>query len=123
MTIAKAKIPLRAANKSFDEKMRKYEQAATAIGLGFIPIVFETTGRMHPVTRSLFVDVIQRAAKERGAPFPAVWKYWISSLMLGLQVKLAEGILERCRNIYGRMFEETFESNHDVIVEMDYIRI
>ena len=123
LTIAKAKIPLRAANKSFDEKMRKYEQAATAIGLGFIPIVFETTGRMHPVTRSLLVDVIQRAAKERGAPFPAVWKYWISSLMLGLQIKLAEGILERCRNIYGRMFEETFESNHDVIVEMDYIRI
>ena len=49
--------------------MRKYEQAATAIGLGFIPIVFETTGRMHPVTRSLLVDVIQSAAKEKFQPF------------------------------------------------------
>ena len=83
-----AKIPLRAANKSFQEKMRKYEHVAKANDLGFIPIVFETTGRMHPVARSLLVDVIQRTAKERGAPFTSVWKYWISSLMLGLQVKL-----------------------------------
>jgi hypothetical protein len=41
---------------------------------------------MHPVTRSLLVDVIQKAAKERGAPFTSVWKYWISFLMLSLQV-------------------------------------
>ena len=65
---------LHAANKSFNEKTRKYEQAATAI-LEFIPIVFVTTGRMHPVTRSLIADAIQRAVQGKGA-------FWISCLML-----------------------------------------
>ena len=103
--------------------MKKYEQSAKNNGLGFIPIVFETTGRMHPVARALLVDVIQRAAKEKGAPFVAIWKYWISSLMIGLQKNLAEGILERCSSIYGRMFSETFESRRDMIVDIDYIRV
>jgi hypothetical protein len=122
LTLKQAKIPLRAANSSFKEKMKKYEKRAKDIGLGFIPIVFETTGRMHPVTRALLVEVIQKAATEKGAPFASVWKYWISSLMIALQVNLSEGIFERCSNIYGRMFDETFESRQEVIVDIDYIR-
>ena len=66
LTLKQAKIPLRAANSSFKEKMKKYEKRAKDIGLGFIPIVFETTGRMHPDTRALLVEVIQKAATEKG---------------------------------------------------------
>ena len=33
--------------------MRKFTEDANNSNLGFIPIVFEITGKMHPVTRDL----------------------------------------------------------------------
>jgi hypothetical protein len=123
LTLAKAKIPLRAATKSYGEKMNKYLNIAKENDLGFIPIVFEITGRMHPVTRTLLHDVIKKAATEKAAPYASIWKYWVSSLMMTLQKKLVEGILERCSNIYGSKFEETYETSRVVIRNIDSIRV
>ena len=111
----------RAANHSYNEKLHKYEAIASANNLGFIPIVFEITGRMHPVAHTLLEDIIKKTSRDRFAPFEAVWKYWISSLMIVIQKKLVEGIRARCSNRYGRNYDSTFESRHNVIIEIDRI--
>ena len=51
------------------------------------------------------------------------WKYWISSLMICIQRNLVQGIRDRCINIYRRNFDETYESRHDVIVDIDHLRV
>ena len=114
---------LRAANHSFKEKKDKYDQTAHSSNLGFIPIIFEITGRMHPETYSFFHDLLKKTAVDMLAPFDALWKYWISSLMICIQRKLVHGIRDRCFNIYGRNFDETYESNFDTIVEIDHLRV
>jgi hypothetical protein len=39
--------PGHAAEKRYDEKMRKYDDAAKALKFKFQPIIFDSTGRMH----------------------------------------------------------------------------
>ena len=123
LTLAQAKVPLRAANKSYEEKMRKYAADADDNNLGFIPIVFEITGRMHPATRDLLHEVIAQKARDKVAPFASMWKYWISSLMITIQKNLVDGIHERCSNIYGSKFEETHETTRNVIIEIGRMRL
>ena len=123
LTLLQAKVHLRAANKSYNEKMKKCNDIAKANGLGFIPMVIEITGRMHPVAFRIFEDIVRKASKDRDAPFTAIWKYWISSLMFTLQKGLVSGILERVHSIYGRNFVETPESTRDMISSIDYVRV
>ena len=123
LLMPQAVIPLRAAKKAYDEKMRKFNEDANNSNLGFIPIVFEITGKMHPVTRDLLHQVIQQKARLKVAPFAAMWKYWVSSLMVTLQKKLVEGILERCSNIYGGKFDVTHESTRQTIIEIGRMRL
>jgi hypothetical protein len=123
LTLAQAKIPCRAANKAFAEKMKKFHEDASNNNLGFLPVIFEITGKMHPEVRTLLHSIVSQKSKQNSAPFAAIWKYWISSLMMTLQKKLVEGILERCFNIYGSRFEETYESNRQAIIEIDRLRV
>jgi len=123
LTLADANKDLRAAHHSHNEKLNKYQETARNCNFGFIPIVFEITGRMHPVTHALFTTLIKKTAQDKLAPFEAVWKYWISSLMICIQRNLVQGIRDRCINIYRRNFDETYESRHDVIVDIDHLRV
>ena len=123
LTLAQAKIPLRAANKAYAEKKKKFDEDANNSNLGFLPVIFEITGKMHPEVRTLLQDIITQKARQNSAPFAAIWKYWISSLMMTLQKKLAEGILERCFNVYGSRFRETHESTRKSIIEIGQVRV
>ena len=113
---------LRAAYMSFTEKKIKYDAIASQSGLGFIPAVFEITGRMHPVILGILETVLKKAAKDKFAPFAAIWKYWISALMICMQRKLVQGIRERCFKLYGRGFDESYENRYRKIVEIGYVR-
>ena len=45
---AQADKPLRRANQIFDDKIRKYEEIARRNRIEFLPLIVESTGRLHP---------------------------------------------------------------------------
>ncbi len=62
---AAAKVPDRAAEQAFKDKNTKYLQIAHDNGLSFLPIIFESTGRVH---ESVVKMVKSLAAKKKKNP-------------------------------------------------------
>ena len=114
LTLTAANKRFRAGNESFKDKMRDY-QIATTHNLGFLPTIFETTGQMHPETESFFGSCLNHASTVRKIPFPVLWKFWMSSIMFSLQRSMAEGIIGRNFEIYGRQYQETGETSTEMI--------
>jgi len=121
LTLAEAVKPLRAANTAKNRKNSKYLAAAHACNLEFLPIVFEITGRMHDDTEDLLRKVITNFAKSRNAPFQAVWKFWISSIIMTLLKSLAHGIIKRTRNLNGCLESPTHVTTDDSVNEIETI--
>jgi hypothetical protein len=122
-TIEQANSTDRAVNRSFKEKERKYKDISSSLDLGFLPLVFEISGRMHPATEQLLQDCLQHASNSRHIPFPVLWKYWISALMITLQRGLSDGIAIRTFSIYGRRFKESFETTGYAMRDSAYMNI
>ena len=77
--------PQRALQANWNQKMAKYSQLARANNIGFKPIIFDITGRMHPDTEAILKQCIEEAARLKNIPFSRLWHYWISSLQITLQ--------------------------------------
>ena len=108
LTISQARVPLRPANKAVANKQRKYNGLAAANNLGFIPIVFEITGRLHSQATDLLRAALQTASERRAISYDTLWNYWISSLMITLQRCLAKSIIVRAHRLVGQ-----FQNNAD----------
>ena len=65
--------------------------------------------------------VITNFAKSRNAPFQAVWKYWISSIIMTLLKSLAHGIIKRTRNLNGCLESPTHETTDDTVNEIETV--
>ena len=59
---------------------------------------------------TFFVTCLEQASRVRQIPVTVLWKYWMSTLMFTLQSLMAQGIIERSSEIYGRRFKETYET-------------
>jgi hypothetical protein len=101
ITMSQATQHGRAGKTAFKQKCSKYAGPAASNDLGFLPIVFEITGQMHPESKKLFEVAIKHAAENRNIPYSTLWHYWTSALMVALQRNLADGIIKRCLDIYG----------------------
>ena len=117
LTQARARIPSRAANTAHQRKLLKYSAIASANNLGFIPLSFEISGHMHSETSSILRETIARYSKLKNAPFEAVWRFWISSIVIALQRNLANGIIQRALKIKGRQHTPSFETSDAVVYE------
>ena len=118
-------LPNRAGNKRVHEKRIKYQQIADANNLEFLPIIFETTGRMHPLTAKFFDDTIEYMAysQVQSNIMKSVSSlYWSARISCCIQKSIANSILSRSRSIngnltreigveYAREFMETFRLN------------
>ena len=122
LTIPQAKKKFRAGNKAFSEKVNSYKHALDQ-GLGFLPIIFETTGQMHHETLPFLVTCLEQASRVRQIPFTVLWKYWMSTLMFTLQRSMAQGIIGRSSEIYGRRFKETYETSRGAVRDFGYMNI
>ena len=111
--------PLRAATKAFQKKQSVYQKICDNNAIGFLPIIFESTGRLHPTTEDLLKNSLQKAAEVRQVEFSRLWKFWMSSLMMLLQSSLAEGIWVRSNSIFGRKFNYTHESTERSVREFN----
>ena len=79
-------FPDKALEKNARHKNRKYLEEAKAAGLGFIPLVIDTSGRMHKTLKSLLEKCLKSAAIVRQIPFSILKHYWFAALMFTLHM-------------------------------------
>jgi hypothetical protein len=84
--------PSKSLRASWNEKMHKYSQLARANNIGFVPLVFDVCGRMHPDSKIVFTTCLREASRVRNIPFSKVWHFWMSSLQIILQRSIISGM-------------------------------
>jgi hypothetical protein len=84
--------PSKALQASWNEKQNKYGPLARANNIGFVPLIFDVCGRMHPDSKAVFVTCLREASRARNIPFSKVWHFWMSSLQITLQQSIISGM-------------------------------
>ena len=105
----------RAAIKRHRDKCRKYTEIANANNLEFLPLIFETTGRMHPDTSNFFNVTVNKMANTMDIPPANLHLFWSARIACCIQKSLVGAILSRSRIINGRLTRErmNFELAHE----------
>jgi hypothetical protein len=120
LTPSQARTPLRAAKRAAINKIKKYEDIATANNLGFLPFIIEITGRLHPQAEALLKESIDRASDCRGIKAAILWKYWVSSLQIVMQRALADSIIVRAHKLVGG-FQENADTYPVRLSDFNYM--
>jgi hypothetical protein len=121
LTMSQAKQDFRAGNKAFASKQQKYGAMTAAANLGFLPLVFEITGRIHPATKEVLRSILAKSSENRSAPPIAMWRFWISALQIQLQKALADSIIKLSFQINGKQHVENHENSLTAIRELAYV--
>jgi hypothetical protein len=98
---AAAKAKGTAASRTYKAKVSKYGALALSNQLDFQPIIFESTGMIHPASLSFLVKCVGYAAKMRKFSSGALLQYFMTSLSATLQKHLANALLENSMRVYG----------------------
>ena len=78
------------------DKIRHYDMnVINANGLGFHPIIFESTGFVHKHTRDYFITLAKRASEEKKIPSAILYSYFVKRLSVRLQKGISHAI--NCR--------------------------
>jgi len=103
LTLAQARIPQRAAEIRFKEKNRKYLPISRACRLGFHPIVFETTGRIHSSSLTFIRSLLKNISGgfRDGA---LLRRFWLEKLMCTVHQSFANSILDKINLQCGQRF-------------------
>ena len=82
-----------ASNAAYTKKIDKYSEHAEAVNCIVKPVVFESTGRLHPETTKLFKRI---AGIEDGSKYlddTNLYRYWMRVISVTLQRGLARAFL------------------------------
>ena len=110
----------RAANLCYRRKVNKYGAISEANNLEFLPLIFETTGKMHPKTETFLDRTLTEIIKRRDPVVSSVLNfYWYSRVSCCIQKCIADAILTKSRNVNGNLihsrnwyFIENFLANN-----------
>lgn len=90
------KLALRAAQNRFRDKMSKYANAMqTRPDAEFLPIVFETSGAMHPAATSLLKTYAKHAAGIQKIPHDILYNYFLKLISVAFNRSLADSLNQR----------------------------
>jgi hypothetical protein len=96
--------PCRAAEKARRRKIAKYSTVSDANNLEFLPIIFETTGKMHPETEIFVKEILQKACEDIPLVHHSVLhSYWYTRISCSIQKSVAEAILTKSRVVNGKL--------------------
>ena len=109
------KFPDKHLEKHAKEKSRKYLEEARAAGLGFLPLVIDTSGRMHKTLIHVLETALDSAAVVRNIPFSILKHYWFSALEFTLHNAQTRGMVMLKHKVLGKDRVETFETS-DLVV-------
>ena len=112
----------RAAEKAKRAKVSKYGELAARSQLEFLPLIFESTGRMENLTMELVATTVRQMSRGDDAVYNAMRRYWDARISFCLQKMIADAILKRSDAINGRLtkqsnyeFTDSFVLANDVI--------
>ena len=104
------------------QKSYKYKEEARRAGLGFLPLVMDTSGRMHKTLVDVLETAIDSAATVRNIPFSVLKHYWFSALLFTLHNAQTRGMEVLKHKVLGRDREETFETSDLVVSRSSLVR-
>ena len=106
------------ADKAFNSKMHKYKKIAEDNGLSFLPIIFETTGRVHPKAEKFVEALAEFASEEKKIEKGTIFAFMMNKLSSVLQKHLAESINSRVSTINGHLTRSAtrqFSHSHEFV--------
>ena len=80
------------ANKRFNEKNKEYGECADANRFGFLPIILESNGLMHPKSKEFFYKLAKDCSEIKRIDICILFKYYLKRISVCLQKNLS-----RCR--------------------------
>ena len=90
LTLIEAKQNLRAADKACARKKKKYDVICAQNGLKFLPISFQSTGKMHPLLQD-FLAVVMDTMTMHINPHITMF-YWSARLSCCLEKSIAKSL-------------------------------
>ena len=128
MTIEQAQRRGSSASARCNEKNNKYRGLANAAGIEFIPLVFETCGRMDKRLVDFVDNCCQVASENRNIPQKVLRKFWLRNLAFKLQHQLAKSIVKKSFGMrlpsaanggaQAHLHQDDFVMDYERIVEM-----
>ena len=105
-----------AAQKRYDEKMRKYDDAAKALNFKFQPIIFDSTGRMHAKSEVFMNSLLKHITGYKDGAL--LQDYWRKKVSCTFQHEVASHILDKLRMLKGSLTSgQHFENRSAYAVE------
>ena len=123
LTRNQALAPGRAANAAHSRKINSYSVISEQAGLKFLPLIFETTGRMHEETESAIKEIIDLYCEDKPpSAHNAIQHYWFGRLSCVLQRTIANSIFDKSRIINGRLTKQcNLRASEDFLANLPYI--
>jgi hypothetical protein len=103
------------------EKVRKYGPEASTAGLAFVPLVIDTSGRMHKDFKKILETALKSASVVRCIPLSILKHYWYSALLFTLQKAQSRGMEVLKHKVLGRQLTETFETSDSTVSRSSFV--
>ena len=122
---AAAKVPDRAAEQAFKDKNTKYLQIAHDNGLSFLPIIFESTGRVHGSVVKMVKSLAALAEEPLKIAKDILYSNFMNRLSVVLQRSIAGSILQRSVTLNGHLSQKSrnaYVNSHSFVTNHYRIR-
>ena len=108
----------RMAAKAAQHKTGQYEEICRANGLGFKPIIFESTGFMHATLIDLLHRACNYAADVKKIREDVLFKYVTTLLSVRLQKNLAQALIQHTHRLASTVIGSQHQSS--LVLSSDY---
>ena len=122
LSVNQAKKAGRAAEIAHRFKNNKYKGIANANDLEFQALIFESTGRLHPMCEKFLKLAITKMSEGNNKMSSIFTNFWMSRISCALQKCISGAILNRSNVINGNLVHETnYEFSSSFMIDHDHI--
>lgn len=101
LSVTAARREGRAAQQAYAAKMRCYDELASQNNLEFLPMIIESTGRIHPHLINFIDSVLSEKAQGDPVLKGKLRRYWYAHISCSVQRALAESLIARSTRVNG----------------------
>jgi hypothetical protein len=98
-----ALLPLRQANSVYKRKVDKYGDIAFRNRIEFLPLIAESTGRLHPQMTNFLNTILKDKSGGDNFYYGKLKRFWYTQISCTIQNALADSLLTRASRINGRV--------------------
>ena len=124
LTYEEASIIGRASNERYNEKLDKYSLISNACGVKFIPIIFETTGRLHEDSLKFLDSILNDAIKGGYLNGYFLRRFWRKKIAVSYIKDQAAFISERLTSLNNSTSNDisAYENTDEFACRVDHMR-